>query len=254
MGVTYNGLYEPVKAISEKLDEIQAATGLDVKIHVDGASGGMIAPFCQPDLEWDFRVPRVVSINTSGHKYGLVYPGLGWIVWRDTAALPRAWCSTAATSAATCPPLRSTSRGLARRCCCSTTTFCGWAAKATSIQQASLDVAVYLSSSIAEMGPFELVSKGRHHPGVRVASQARIHRQLDLVRPVGPTPHEGLAGPGLPMADDLPDMTLQRMVVRTGLSHDLATALLRDIDSKVAFLDALDGPMPREGTGSHFHH
>ena len=88
MGVTYNGLYEPVKAISEKLDEIQAATGLDVKIHVDGASGGMIAPFCQPDLEWDFRVPRVVSINTSGHKYGLVYPGLGWIVWRDTAALP----------------------------------------------------------------------------------------------------------------------------------------------------------------------
>ena len=88
MGQTYTGMYEPVTAIAAKLDEIQADTGLDVKIHIDGASGAMIAPFCQPDLEWDFRVDRVVSINTSGHKYGLVYPGVGWIVWRDTDALP----------------------------------------------------------------------------------------------------------------------------------------------------------------------
>src|SRR4029450_8066996 len=59
-----------------------------VPVHVDGASGAMVAPFLDPDLEWDFRLPRVASINTSGHKYGLVYPGVGWIVWRDTDALP----------------------------------------------------------------------------------------------------------------------------------------------------------------------
>ncbi|SCQ64720.1 Glutamate decarboxylase [Propionibacterium freudenreichii] len=88
MGVTYTGMYEPVKQIAAALDEIQERTGLDVKIHVDAASGGMIAPFIQPDLEWDFRIERVASINTSGHKYGLVYPGLGWVVWRSVDDLP----------------------------------------------------------------------------------------------------------------------------------------------------------------------
>src|SRR5262249_4664708 len=88
MGSTMDGSYEPVAEVNAELDKLQAATGTDVPIHVDGASGGFVAPFLQPDLEWDFRVPRVASINTSGHKYGLVYPGVGWIVWRDTEALP----------------------------------------------------------------------------------------------------------------------------------------------------------------------
>src|SRR4029077_14975571 len=77
-----------VKEISDALDKLQAETGLDVPIHVDGASGGFVAPFLDPDLEWDFRVPRVRSINASGHKYGLVYPGVGWVIWRDSSDLP----------------------------------------------------------------------------------------------------------------------------------------------------------------------
>ena len=88
LGSTFDGSYEPVAEICAALDELQERTGLDVPVHVDGASGAFIAPFIDPDLEWDFRLPRVASINTSGHKYGLVYPGVGWIVWRDAAALP----------------------------------------------------------------------------------------------------------------------------------------------------------------------
>lgn len=83
LGVTYTGMYEPVEQIAQALDAIQASTGLDIPIHVDGASGAMIAPFIQQDLNWDFRLERVHSISTSGHKFGLVYPGLGWVVWRD---------------------------------------------------------------------------------------------------------------------------------------------------------------------------
>ena len=82
LGSTFDGSYEPVKEIAAALDQLQRDTGLDIPIHVDGASGGFVAPFLQPDLEWDFRVPRVQSINASGHKYGLVYPGVGWVVWR----------------------------------------------------------------------------------------------------------------------------------------------------------------------------
>ena len=83
LGVTYTGVYEPIAAIAKALDELQEKTGLDIPIHVDAASGGFIAPFLQPDLIWDFRLPRVKSINVSGHKYGLVYPGLGWVIWRE---------------------------------------------------------------------------------------------------------------------------------------------------------------------------
>lgn len=80
--------YEPVEQICAELDDVAAGGGPDVPVHVDGASGAMVAPFCDPDLRWDFRLPRVASINTSGHKYGLVYPGVGWALWRDTTALP----------------------------------------------------------------------------------------------------------------------------------------------------------------------
>jgi len=88
LGVTFTCDFEPVKAVAEALDKLEKDTGLDIPIHVDGASGGFLAPFCAPDLEWDFRIPRVKSINTSGHKFGLAPLGVGWVIWRDAADLP----------------------------------------------------------------------------------------------------------------------------------------------------------------------
>ncbi|KAJ9293546.1 hypothetical protein DTO271G3_7625 [Paecilomyces variotii] len=85
IGTTYTGQYEDVKAINDLLIE----RGLDTPIHVDAASGGFVVPFVNPGLEWDFRLPKVVSINVSGHKYGLVYPGVGWVVWRSPEYLPK---------------------------------------------------------------------------------------------------------------------------------------------------------------------
>lgn len=106
MGTTYTGEYEDVKGVNDLLIK----RGLDVPIHVDAASGGFVAPFVVPELEWDFRLEKVVSINVSGHKvglssshmtrtwslpltlheqYGLVYPGVGWVVWRAAEYLPQ---------------------------------------------------------------------------------------------------------------------------------------------------------------------
>ncbi|KAF9041418.1 glutamate decarboxylase [Panaeolus papilionaceus] len=87
LGSTYTGHFEDVKLMSDLLDDLQERTGLDIPIHIDGASGAFIAPFAYPSLKWGFDVPRVVSINTSGHKFGLVYAGLGWILWRDESYL-----------------------------------------------------------------------------------------------------------------------------------------------------------------------
>ncbi|KAG1756255.1 pyridoxal phosphate-dependent transferase [Suillus paluster] len=89
LGSTYTGHYEPVKEMSDLLDEYEKRTGISVPIHVDGASGAFIAPFAHPKLIWDFKLPRVVSINTSGHKFGLAYVGVGWVIWRSKEYLPK---------------------------------------------------------------------------------------------------------------------------------------------------------------------
>ncbi|KAK8216355.1 pyridoxal phosphate-dependent transferase [Phyllosticta capitalensis] len=92
LGSTYTGHYEPVEAISKILGEYQEKTGVDIPIHVDGASGAFIAPFTKAkagDQKWNFELPRVKSINVSGHKFGLVYAGVGWIIWRDEKYLPK---------------------------------------------------------------------------------------------------------------------------------------------------------------------
>ncbi|KAI0674361.1 glutamate decarboxylase [Trametes maxima] len=89
LGSTYTGHYEPVKEMAALLDDYEKRTGHSVPIHVDAASGGFIAPFATPTLEWDFRIPRVVSINSSGHKFGLAYAGVGWAVWRAQEFLPK---------------------------------------------------------------------------------------------------------------------------------------------------------------------
>ena len=255
MGVTYNGLYEPVKEISAKLDEIQEKTGLDVKIHVDGASGAMIAPFCQPDLEWDFRVPRVVSINTSGHKYGLVYPGLGWIIWRDTDALPESMVFHCSYLGGDMPTLALNFSRPGAQVLLQYYQFLRLGREGyRQVQQGSLDVAQYLSAAIAEIGPFELVSQGDTTPVFAWRLKAGHTDKWTLFDLSDRLRMKGWLVPAYPMADGLADMTLQRIVVRAGLSRDLADALLRDIEGEVDFLDQLSGPLPRELEGSHFHH
>ncbi|KAH9951359.1 glutamate decarboxylase [Amylocystis lapponica] len=89
LGSTYTGHYEPVKEMATLLDKYEKESGNSVPIHVDGASGAFVAPFATPKLEWDFKIPRVVSINTSGHKFGLAYVGVGWVVWRAKQYLPK---------------------------------------------------------------------------------------------------------------------------------------------------------------------
>ena len=255
MGQTYTGAYEPVKEIAAKLDEIQVNTGLDVKIHVDGASGAFIAPFCQPELEWDFKVDRVVSISTSGHKFGLVYPGVGWIVWRNHERLPESMVFRCAYLGGDMPTLalnfsRPGAQVLLQYYQFLRLGFDGYRA----VQQNSLDVAQYLSSAIAEIGPFELVSKGDTIPVFAWRLKADASPNWNLYDLEDRLRLKGWQVPAYPLSDNLADVTLQRIVVRNGTSHDLARKLLEDIQHEVAFLEKLDGPMPREERSSSFHH
>ncbi len=88
LGTTYTGEYQDIQKLDRLMAEYNARTGHDIPIHVDAASGGFVAPFLDPDLEWDFRLEWVKSINVSGHKFGLVAPGVGWALWKDWSYLP----------------------------------------------------------------------------------------------------------------------------------------------------------------------
>ena len=88
LGSTYTGHFENVSEMSSLLDEYESRTGNHVPIHVDAASGGFVAPFAYPTYTWDFRLPRVCSINASSHKYGLTSVGMGVVVWRRPDFLP----------------------------------------------------------------------------------------------------------------------------------------------------------------------
>jgi glutamate decarboxylase len=87
LGSTFNGEYEDVKGIHDMVAELNKENGWDIPLHVDAASGGFVAPFITPDLQWDFRLPLVKSINVSGHKFGLVYAGVGWLLFRESQDL-----------------------------------------------------------------------------------------------------------------------------------------------------------------------
>ncbi|MEI2700497.1 MAG: pyridoxal-dependent decarboxylase [Microthrixaceae bacterium] len=227
-----------------------------MKIHVDGASGAMVAPFCQPDLEWDFRVDRVVSINTSGHKYGLVYPGLGWIVWRDTEALPESMVFYASYLGGNMPTLALNFSRPGAQVLLQYYNFLRLGREGyRRVQQGSIDVAMYLSRRIGAMAPFELVSDGSTIPVFAWRLRQGYTDKWTLYDLADRLRMKGWLVPAYPMADDLGDMTLQRIVVRLGLSRDLATSLLTDIETEIEFLDGLDAPMPRaQETGSHFRH
>ena len=156
LGSTMDGSYEPVGEISAELDRLAAGGGPDVPIHVDGASGGFVAPFLQPDLVWDFRVPRVASINASGHKYGLVYPGVGWVVWREAGALPKDLVFNVNYLGGQMPTFalnfsRPGAQVAAQYYNFLRLGFSGY----QRVHRACQDVAVHMSGRIAKMGPFE---------------------------------------------------------------------------------------------------
>jgi glutamate decarboxylase len=243
MGSTMDGSYEPVLQISQELDALQAARGHDIPMHVDGASGGFIAPFLHPDLEWDFRVPRVASINASGHKYGLVYPGVGWVVWRDAAALPEDLVFRVNYLGGDMPTFalnfsRPGAQVAAQYYNFLRLGFEGY----RGVQRACQDVARYLSREIAAMGPFELLTDGSDLPvfAFRLREPAAVNYTVfDLSERLR---QRGWLVPAYTFPQDLQDTAVLRIVVRNGFSMDLACLLLDDLRMQVHMLSSQPHP------------
>ncbi len=258
MGSTMDGSYEPVAEIAADLDTYQEQTGRDIPVHVDGASGGFVAPFLAPDLEWDFRLPRVASINTSGHKYGLVYPGVGWIIWRNAAALPEDLVFKVNYLGGEMPTFalnfsRPGSQVAAQYYNFIRLGFEGY----RDVQLACQDVAKYLAAEIAAMGPFELLSAGTDLPvlSFRLADPAAgRYTVFDLSERLR---QRGWLVPAYTFPANLQGVAVLRIVVRNGFSKDMAEMLITDLRAQVDALEAAQQPpvpLFPEGERSAFAH
>ncbi len=255
LGSTFDGSYEPVAEIAGALDRLQAESGHDVPLHVDAASGGFVAPFLDGDLEWDFRLPRVQSINASGHKYGLVYPGVGWVVWRDHDALPQDLVFTVDYLGGEMPTFAlNFSRPGAQVVAQYYTLIRLGREGYARVQQASRDTARWLSGEIAALGPYALLSEGGELPvfAFRLTDAGGDYSVYDVSELLRA---RGWIVPAYRMPPAIEDMAVLRVCVRNGFSRDLAGLLLADLRHATERLERHGplGPADEERRAS-FHH
>ena len=249
LGSTFDGSYEPIKEIADALDDLQSRTGLDVPLHVDGASGGFIAPFLQPELEWDFRIRRVQSINASGHKYGLVYPGVGWAIWRNKEALPEDLIFNVNYLGGNMPTFalnfsRPGSEVIAQYFMFASLGHEGY----RRVLQNAQDVALKLSAGIEQMGPYRVLTRGDDLPVFAFTLKDEITNYTvfdvsDHLR------QRGWLVPAYTFPENRQDLSVLRIVVRAGMTLDMADTLLDQMREETDALQSLDGPLPREKRG-----
>ena len=258
LGVTFPGQYEPVQAVSAALDDLQARTGLDIPIHVDGASGGFLAPFTAPDIVWDFRLPRVKSINASGHKFGLAPLGVGWIVWRDASELPEDLIFEVNYLGGNMPTFALNFSRPGGQVIAQSYNFVRLGREGYQrVHQACYDTAMYLAVEIAKLGHFEIINDGSPEHGIPAISWKLVEgaeHGFTLFDLADRLRTRGWQVPAYTMPADRQDLAVQRILVRAGFSRDEASLLMDDYRDAIAHFDKhpVSVPMSEEEAGS-FH-
>ena len=245
-GVTWTGLNDDVEALDKALDAYNAKTGFDIPIHVDAASGGFILPFLQPELKWDFRLKWVLSISTSGHKFGLVYPGLGWVVWKDAKYLPEEMSFSVNYLGANITQVglnfsRPAAQILGQYYQFIRLGFEGYKA----IQQNGMEITKYLHQQIGQMKPFVNYSPEVNplfiwymKPEYAKTAKWTLYDLQDKLK------QGGWMVPAYTLPENIQNYIVMRIVVRQGFSRDMADMLLNDINSAIAELEKLEYPTP----------
>jgi glutamate decarboxylase len=251
LGSTFDGSYEPVKEIADALDQLESDKGCNVPLHVDAASGGFVAPFLSPDLEWDFRIPRVQSINASGHKYGLIYPGVGWAIWRDKAALPGDLVFDVNYLGGHMPTFslnfsRPGSEVILQYYMFMALGRQGYTDMMTTLQQ----IATHISDGVSKMGPYRLISRGDELPVFAFALNREIENYTvfdvsDRLR------ERGWLVPAYSFPENRQDLSVLRVVVRAGMHLEMADKLLEFLGEQTEDLQTLSGPLPHSAAGPH---
>ncbi|KFZ02244.1 hypothetical protein V500_00352 [Pseudogymnoascus sp. VKM F-4518 (FW-2643)] len=244
LGTTYTGQYEDAKAINDLLDE----RGLDTPINIDAASGGFVAPFVVPELEWDFRLSHVVSINVSGHKYGLVYPGVGWVIWRDPEFLPKELVFNvnylgADQASFTLNFSKGASQIIGQYYQLIRLGKNGYRAIMLNLTR----VADSLAAALKDMG-FLIMSdgEGRGLPLVAFRLDPKLEKRYDEFAIAHQLRERGWIVPAYTMAPHTEEMKMLRVVIREDFSRSRCEQLIDDIKLSIGLLDEMDKKMLKE--------
>lgn len=260
LGITFTCQYEPVKEINDALDTLFQQTGLDIPIHVDAASGGFLAPFCAPDLVWDFRLPRVKSINASGHKFGLAPLGAGWVVWREKQDLPEELIFNVNYLGGNMPTFALNFSRPGGQIVSQYYNFLRLGREGyRKIHQACYATAQYLAREIAAIGPFDIIFDGSSDNGIPALTWAlkkgyqndsfTLYDLADRLR------SRGWQVPAYSMPSHREDLVVQRILVRHGMSNDLAGLLIADLKRTLEALEKnpVTQPLTAEEAGGFNH-
>ena len=246
-GVTWTGMNDDIEALDFALDGFNARTGYDIPIHVDAASGGFILPFLYPEKKWDFRLKWVLSISTSGHKYGLVYPGLGWVIWKDKSCLPKDMSFSVNYLGANITQVglnfsRPAAQILAQYYNFIHLGFEGY----KEVHSNSMKIARYCHDQIGQMSCFKNYSEYLENPLFIWSLDPEYEKgaKWTLYDLQDKLMQHGWMVPAYSMPKDIEDMVVMRIVVRQGMSRDMADMLIADIKNAVADLEQLEYPTP----------
>ena len=224
---TFTGQMDPVKEINDTLIKIKEEKGWDIPIHVDGASGGFIVPFLYPDIEWDFRLEQVRSINVSGHKYGLVYPGIGWLIFKDKTDLPEELIFNINYLGGSMPNYslnfsKGSSTIIAQYYNFIRLGYKGYKNIMTNMHEN----AKYLAHKLKETGKFEIINKNTTFPLVAVTLK---NCDFDAFQLSDKLREKGWIIPAYTLPPNAEDVTVLRMVAKESFSRDKAEMLFKDM-------------------------
>ena len=246
-GVTWTGMNDDIEALNNALETYNSITGYDIPIHVDAASGGFILPFIDPNKKWDFRLEWVHSISTSGHKYGLVYPGLGWVVWKDKKYLPKDMSFSVNYLGASISQVGLNFSRPAAQILAQYYNFIHLGMEGyKEIHENSMNIAQYCHDQIGKMSCFTNYAKKLENPLFiwymneeydKTAKWTLFDLQDKLMQ-------SGWMVPAYTMPKDIEDMVVMRIVIRQGMSRDMADMLIEDINNAVIELEKLQYPTP----------
>ena len=243
LGTTYTGELEPIAEICAALDKLaKKKDGLDVPVHVDAASGGFVVPFLNPDLKWDFRLPRVASINVSGHKYGLTYPGVGFVVWRNADQLPEDLVFRVNYLGGDMPTFTLNFSKGGNQVVGQYYNFLRLGrAGYTTVMTCLSDTARWLSDRLAESQHFDIISDGSAIPvvafklsrGPGSPAGGWGYNEFDVSAALR---IYGWQVPAYTMPEGAENISVLRVVVREGFSADLARSLWEDLRAVIDHL------------------
>ena len=238
LGITYTGKFDDLEAIDQVLSQYNETTEHKVYIHVDAASGGLFVPFVKPELRWDFRLKNVISINCSGHKYGLVYPGIGWALWKHREYLPQELLFEVDYLGGKMPTIAINFSRSASQIIGQYYNFIRLGREGyRRIQQKTQDVAHYLADRLEKTGRFRIYNDGSDLPVVCYALKENVKLEWTLYDLSDRLLMRGWQIPTYPLPARLENIIIQRIVCRADLNYDMAGLLMNDLLEGIQELD-----------------